>query len=66
MNLKHDRRERLGAAIRLANLPTLATIPRAQVIEALRREARAPLRGGDRGLQHDGLFGDGYRQRELF
>ena len=36
------------------------------VQQVLRAEAAAPMRGGDRDLQHDGIFGDSHHQQELF
>jgi hypothetical protein len=47
-------------------LEPLPTIQRERLKDVLQQEAARPMRGGARDLQHDGLFGDGQKQRELF
>ena len=49
----------------LANLQ-LAGVEAVGVRQILDREAARPLRGGDRELDHDSLFGDAHLQTDLF
>jgi len=44
----------------------MPVIGRASTRHVLQCEAERALRGGDADLQHDGLFGDGFRQKEMF
>lgn len=59
---------RSGLALKRVSiaLEPLPTIQRERLKDVLQREAARPMRGGAADLQHDGLFGDGRRQKELF
>ena len=56
---------RLGFWALRAGMPNLPEIERERVVDLLRAEACAPLRGQARDLQHDGLFGDGHLQLDM-
>ena len=60
--------ERQVRVMRELAAKTLAmpVIGRASTRHVLQCEAERALRGGDADLQHDGLFGDGFRQKEMF
>jgi hypothetical protein len=48
--------------IGMATLPTVAPETLRDVLQA---ESNAPLRGGNRELGNDSLFGDGHRQLDM-
>ena len=50
----------------LVTQPTLSAVQQATLAQVLESEAKRPLRGKSADMQHDGLFGDGFKQRELF
>lgn len=60
------RRVRLGFKRLSLDMAHLPDIERETLREVLRVEAARPMRAGAADLQHDGLFGDGQLQRELF
>ena len=64
--LKTERQKRLIKKLALVVQPTLSVVQSATLALVLESEARRPLRGGAKDLQHDGLFGDGHKQKELF
>lgn len=55
----HDAAQRLASA----HLPSIEP---ATVRTVLQAEANRPMQGGRADLQHEGLFGDGHKQKELF
>ena len=65
MSRKAERQRAIKALVE-DGPPQLPGVSSASLKAILQREAERPLRGGERDLGHDGLFGDGHRQRELF
>jgi hypothetical protein len=61
-----ERRVRLGLKRLKLDMARLPTIPGETIRDVLAAESAKPMRGGARDLQHDGLFGDGHLQRDLF
>jgi len=68
-----DRKQRLIKKLALVtpttsqkSFPTLSAVQQATLAQVLESEAKRPLRGKSADMQHDGLFGDGFKQRELF
>ena len=55
----------LGFHALRAGMPNLPEIERERVVDLLRAEACAPLRGGNRDMAHDSLFGDGFKQLDM-
>ena len=66
MTIRTERRARLALKVRLAKEANLPTVEAETVAMILRAEAEKPMRGGSNDLQHAGLFGDGWKQKELF
>jgi hypothetical protein len=56
----------LGFARVQASLEPLPGIQREKLRDVLAKAVAEPMRGGDADMQHDGLFGDGQFQKELF
>lgn len=61
-----QRNVRLGLQALSLDLARLPNVPGQTLRDVLQAESCAPLRGPARDLQHDGLFGDGMLQQELF
>lgn len=64
--LAKQRQIKLGFAVLRAAEPTLPAIEAERVRAIVQAAADAPLRGGAKDLQHEGLFGDGMKQGRLF
>ena len=56
---------RLGFKALRMGMETLPTVAPETLRGVLQAEAVAPLRGGARDLQHDGLFGDSHLQLDM-
>ena len=56
----------LGFRLLQADLARLPGVERESVKDVLAAEAAKPLRGGNRELDSNSLFGDGHRQTDLF
>ena len=65
-HLRKARIDRLRAKQILATRPMAPGIEPPTVKQILQSEVNAPLKGGDRDLQHNGLFGDSHKQISLF
>ena len=67
MKRKAERKARLEAGLKLTTLPTwIDGRPCTTVKTLLELEASKPMRGGERELSADSLFGDGFKQGALF
>lgn len=67
MNARQKERiARLEMAKIRAQLRGLAFIEPATIAEAIKIEASRPLKGGNRDMANTGLFGDAFKQKELF
>ena len=66
MTRRTERRARLAQMVRLAQEASLHDVEPQTVAEILAHEAAKPMRGGDRDLSHDSLFGDAHKQIQLF
>lgn len=65
--MRRQQRKRMlhEAAQRLASAHLPGVEPES-VRGILQKEANKPMQGGRADLQHNGLFGDGHKQKELF
>ena len=64
--IARKRAVRLGFRALQLSMQTLPTVAPETLRDVLQAEAVAPLKGPARDLQHSGLFGDGWKQRDIF
>ena len=65
-SIKKQRADRLAFEIAANGRPQAPGVAPATLKDIASREAQRPMRGGNADLQHGGIFGDGFKQRELF